>query len=59
MPYVMCCIVNDVDMGKPDHADDEKAKSHRQHTLKNDAHPRADEQRETSSIRVLQDGLHK
>jgi hypothetical protein len=55
----MCGIVNDVDMGKPDHSDDKKAESHRQDTLKNDARSRADEQWETSGIQALQDGLHK
>jgi len=59
MPHIMCGIVNDVDMGKPDHSDDKKAESHRQDTLKNDARSRADEQWETSGIQALQDGLHK
>jgi hypothetical protein len=45
MPHIVCRIVNDVDMRKPDDADDRQAQSHRQETLKDNARPRADKNR--------------
>jgi hypothetical protein len=33
MPSVMCGIVQNIDMGKTDHADDEPAEKHRQYRL--------------------------
>ena len=45
MPHIVRSIVNDVDMRKSDDPDDEKAQSHRQETLKNNARTRAGKQR--------------
>jgi hypothetical protein len=45
MPHIVCSIVDDVDMRKPDDTDDKQAQSHREETLKNNARPRADKHR--------------
>jgi hypothetical protein len=57
MPHVVRGIVDDVDMRKADHADDEKAERHRQETLKNDGHALAGEQRQTNGVRIVQGRL--
>jgi hypothetical protein len=45
MPHVVRRIVNDVDVGKTNHADNENAKGHRQQSLNDNARPRAGEER--------------
>jgi hypothetical protein len=59
MPHVVRRIVNDVDVGKSDHADNENAKGHRQQSLNDNARPRADDERCVSGPRFLQVHLSK
>jgi hypothetical protein len=54
MPYVMRGIMDDVDVGKADNADNEQAERHGQQRLKNDARFRADDERQVRGIRLSQ-----
>jgi hypothetical protein len=54
VPHVVRGIVDDVDVGKSDNADNEQAKRHGEQSLKNDARFRADEERQVSGIRLSQ-----
>lgn len=54
MPHVVRGIVNDVDVGKSDHADNENAEGHCQQGLNDNARPRADDKRPVSGTLLLQ-----
>jgi hypothetical protein len=54
MPYVMRGIMDDIDVGKADDANDEQAEGHGQQRLKNDARLRADKERQVRGIRFSQ-----